>query len=153
MLSIYVDLNERKLGSLRIKCTDAPSGVRKADTVSHYTTLWLGEDGSEVATAQFTHRYGDSVLVLMLKAIWSLLRVKADLLVHPRNRAKCRKCGTVIESTHQHDYVTCKCEAIALDGGLYGGCWRRAGNLDDFVQLRAETGPRKTALWKWLKEH
>ncbi|MDE3022097.1 MAG: hypothetical protein KGI54_09565 [Pseudomonadota bacterium] len=34
-----------------------------------------------------------------------------------RNRAKCRLCGDVIESFHQHDYVRCSCDQIAVDGG------------------------------------
>lgn len=34
-----------------------------------------------------------------------------------RNAARCRKCGDVIESKHRHDFVYCKCGAIAVDGG------------------------------------
>jgi ribosomal protein S27AE len=34
-----------------------------------------------------------------------------------RNIARCSKCGDVIESKHVHDYVSCKCGAIAVDGG------------------------------------
>lgn len=33
------------------------------------------------------------------------------------NRAGCRDCGDVITSTHRHDYVTCKCGKISVDGG------------------------------------
>jgi hypothetical protein len=33
------------------------------------------------------------------------------------NRAGCRSCGDIIESTHRHDYVTCRCGAISVDGG------------------------------------
>lgn len=36
-----------------------------------------------------------------------------------RNRAKCKLCKDIIESFHQHDYVTCKCGEIAIDGGNY----------------------------------
>ena len=36
---------------------------------------------------------------------------------NPRNRAKCKKCQDVIESKHRHDFVTCKCGSISLDGG------------------------------------
>lgn len=35
-----------------------------------------------------------------------------------RNRAKCRLCQSIIESFHRHDYVTCKCGEISVDGGL-----------------------------------
>lgn len=34
-----------------------------------------------------------------------------------RNRAKCKLCNEILESFHQHDYVSCKCEEIAIDGG------------------------------------
>lgn len=34
-----------------------------------------------------------------------------------RNRAKCRQCQDIIESYHRHDYVTCKCGKISIDGG------------------------------------
>jgi hypothetical protein len=35
-----------------------------------------------------------------------------------KNRAKCKLCGDIIESLHVHDYVSCKCGEIAVDGGL-----------------------------------
>ena len=34
-----------------------------------------------------------------------------------KNRAKCKLCQETIESTHHHDYVTCKCGEISIDGG------------------------------------
>lgn len=34
-----------------------------------------------------------------------------------RNRAKCKLCKDVLESFHQHDYVSCKCGEIGIDGG------------------------------------
>lgn len=34
-----------------------------------------------------------------------------------QNRAKCKLCQTIIESMHMHDYVTCKCGEISVDGG------------------------------------
>ena len=36
-----------------------------------------------------------------------------------RNAAKCAKCGTVIESTHRHDFVTHACDGVYffVDGG------------------------------------
>lgn len=36
-----------------------------------------------------------------------------------RNRAKCKKCNSIIESYHQYDYVSCKCEEISISGGNY----------------------------------
>lgn len=34
-----------------------------------------------------------------------------------RNRAKCKLCGSIIESIHRYDYVECKCGEIAIEGG------------------------------------
>lgn len=50
-----------------------------------------------------------------------------------RNAARCRKCGTVIESKHRHDFVWCKCRAIFVDGGL--DYLRAGGNPEDFESL------------------
>lgn len=35
-----------------------------------------------------------------------------------RNRAKCLHCFDVIESEHQHDFCTCSCGNLSVDGGL-----------------------------------
>ena len=34
-----------------------------------------------------------------------------------RNSIKCNHCNDEIESKHRHDFVTCKCGKIAVDGG------------------------------------
>lgn len=34
-----------------------------------------------------------------------------------RNSAKCLKCGDEIESTYTHDFVSCRCGEIFVDGG------------------------------------
>jgi len=49
------------------------------------------------------------------------------------NKAKCRKCGEVVESKHRHDWVACKCEAIYVDGGK--DYIRRGGKLEDIEEL------------------
>lgn len=50
-----------------------------------------------------------------------------------RNRAKCAKCGDIIESKSVHDFVTCGFTAISVDGGreYYGRC----GNVSDTIEL------------------
>ena len=35
-----------------------------------------------------------------------------------KNIAKCLLCGDIIESKHRHDFVTCKCGNLSVDGGL-----------------------------------
>lgn len=32
-------------------------------------------------------------------------------------KIRCLYCSTVIESTKRHDFVTCKCGALSIDGG------------------------------------
>lgn len=46
------------------------------------------------------------------------------------NKAKCKRCGDIIESKSVHDYVHCKCGAIAVDGGE--DYIKRTGNPEDF---------------------
>lgn len=33
------------------------------------------------------------------------------------NKAKCKLCGDIIESTYRHDFKYCKCGEIFVDGG------------------------------------
>ncbi len=49
------------------------------------------------------------------------------------NRARCNKCGDVIESKHRHNFVWCKCGAIAVDGGK--DYLKRVGNFEDIYDL------------------
>ena len=49
------------------------------------------------------------------------------------NRCQCAKCGDIIESKHVHDYVTCKCGAIAVDGGHE--YLRRCGDFHDMIEM------------------
>ena len=34
-----------------------------------------------------------------------------------KNCIKCKHCGDIIESKHRHDFVFCKCQTVAVDGG------------------------------------
>lgn len=49
-----------------------------------------------------------------------------------RNAARCRTCGTVLESTRVHDYVACPC-GNAVDGGLEYA--KRCGRPEDLEEL------------------
>ena len=48
-----------------------------------------------------------------------------------KNRAKCKLCKDVIESFHRHDYVSCSCGEISIDGGQdqYGASARDWANF------------------------
>lgn len=63
-----------------------------------------------------------------------------------RNSAQCRLCNDEIESKHIHDFVSCKCGAISLDGGHDYIC--RIGDPKNFIDTSytvhepsQETGP------------
>ena len=60
-------------------------------------------------------------------------------------RVKCRQCKDVIQSKSVHDFVSCKCRAIYIDGG--GEYTRCGGNPSDFIYLdKKKQKPRE---W-WL---
>ena len=49
------------------------------------------------------------------------------------NKIRCKKCGDIIESKHRHDFVTCKCGAVSVDGGH--DYLKRSGNYEDCEEL------------------
>jgi len=51
-----------------------------------------------------------------------------------KNKAQCKLCKTIIESKHRHDFVTCKCGEIFVDGGFD---YLRSGAKDfiNFIDL------------------
>lgn len=50
-----------------------------------------------------------------------------------QNAAMCMKCEDLIVSKHRHDFVSCKCGAIFVDGGQE--YLRRGGELEQFADL------------------
>lgn len=55
-----------------------------------------------------------------------------------RNSAKCLSCGDEIESKHRHDFVTCSCGNLSVDGGLCylkrcfgGGGWEETSTMEE----------------------
>lgn len=46
-------------------------------------------------------------------------KTKKKWMKKMRNRAKCRLCGDILESFHEHDLVQCRCKEIAITGGNY----------------------------------
>lgn len=52
------------------------------------------------------------------------------------NKAQCSKCGDIIESRYRHEFVSCSCGAIFVDGGtdyLRRGYKKEDG--DCFIEL------------------
>lgn len=66
--------------------------------------------------------------------IWYNLKKKyGDNMAILINKIKCKKCGDIIESETVHDYKSCKCGAVAVDGGH---CYlRRCGYREDWEEL------------------
>ena len=52
-----------------------------------------------------------------------------------RHAIKCKKCLEVIESKDCHDYKSCSCNSVAIDGGIKEGN-RILGNLSDIEDRR-----------------
>lgn len=75
-----------------------------------------------------------------------------------KNKAKCKLCESVIESFHQHDYVSCKCGEISIDGGeAYFRCsakdWNNFLRVDDqgneiAVKVKEDQGQEPPQLTK-----
>lgn len=60
------------------------------------------------------------------------------------NKARCKLCNETIESIHRHDYISCTCGAIAVDGGK--SYLRRAAK--DFDSLEELSEYYTVAEWK-----
>lgn len=55
-----------------------------------------------------------------------------------RNAVKCGKCNDIIESKHRHDFVTCPCGNVSVDGGLDYA--RRVFQTTDWTDLSEYAG-------------
>ena len=53
-----------------------------------------------------------------------------------QNAVTCKKCDDFIVSKHRHDFVTCSCGAISVDGGQ--SYLRRSGDLEQCLDLSWE---------------
>lgn len=51
-----------------------------------------------------------------------------------KNAVQCKKCGDIIESKHTHDYVTCKCGNVSVDGGK-DYCKRSFKEWDSWIDM------------------
>ena len=51
-----------------------------------------------------------------------------------KNAIRCNYCGDIIESTHRHDYKTCSCGRVAVDGG-HDYLRRCFTEIEDFTDL------------------
>lgn len=56
------------------------------------------------------------------------------------NQILCKKCGDTPYSKHRHDFKSCKCGAVSVDGGM--DYLRRVGNFEDWVDLSIQIPDR-----------
>ena len=64
-----------------------------------------------------------------------------------KNAIQCKICGDVIESTHRHDFVMCKCGACAVDGGhdYFRRCFKEEGCFIELSEtIETKSGSKKT---------
>lgn len=56
------------------------------------------------------------------------------------NKAQCRLCGDIIESTYRHDFKSCKCGEISVDGGkdYLKRCFKNYGNIIELSETYEE---------------
>lgn len=50
------------------------------------------------------------------------------------NKAQCKLCNDIIESTSRHDFKRCKCGEISVDGGK-SYMKRSAKNLSNIIEM------------------
>ena len=50
------------------------------------------------------------------------------------NKVLCKKCGDIIESKFRHDFKTCKCYNVSVDGG-YDYLKRGFEEEDSYIEL------------------
>ena len=64
-----------------------------------------------------------------------------------RNSVKCLDCHEEIESRNRHDFVTCNCGAISVDGGR--DYLKRSGRLGNYVDTSlSHEEPREKYEWE-----
>lgn len=73
------------------------------------------------------------VLNYVTKSSTKEQRAKFDIGHIYINALVCLKCKDYIRSTNKHNYVPCKCGAVAVDGGSW--YLKRVGRPDDYVDV------------------
>ena len=57
-----------------------------------------------------------------------------------RNAIRCKNCGNVIESTYRHEFVTCSCGKVSVDGG-HDYLRRCSETPDGYIELCETAAP------------
>ena len=105
-VTMEIKIGERVLSTLSLRRLPS-KGPIAADTELGYR-IELTEPGGEVyALDDHRHVYGRGVLPLISEALASLVGENEELGRYPRfrNRARCRRCGDLIESVLKRLYL------------------------------------------------
>ena len=57
------------------------------------------------------------------------------------NKAQCNECGDIIESKNRHDFVTCSCKSLSVDGGksYRKRCFKSFSNWTELSEFYEES--------------
>lgn len=71
-----------------------------------------------------------------------------------KNMIRCKKCGDIIESRHRHDFVTCSCGEVSVDGGhdYLRRCFNEHDSYEDLSQQKEITKEEYQKLLEEYKE-
>lgn len=61
-----------------------------------------------------------------------------------RNAARCLSCGDTLESKHRHDFRTCQCGRLSVDGGLDYARRLIDGPYEELSEMEEETAEGAT---------
>ena len=55
-----------------------------------------------------------------------------------KNQVKCNHCGDIIESKYLHDFKTCSCGCVSVDGGhdYLRRCFKAEGDYEELSILK-----------------
>lgn len=72
------------------------------------------------------------IVLLTFTKDYSIINMEGFIMIKS-NKIRCRHCGDIIESRAVHDFVSCSCGRVAVDGGH--DYLRRCGAKSDFDDL------------------
>jgi hypothetical protein len=68
-----------------------------------------------------------------------------------KNAAKCLSCGDVLESKYRHDFMTCSCGCVSVDGGM--DYIKRCGSFNNIEELTESRRFSETELNSYIDEY
>ena len=103
--------------------------------------------GDSIDTKQPSNKYSEG-----WDAIWGKKEPEnASKSIILSNVIQCKYCKDIIESKHTHDFVTCKCGKVSVDGGL--DYLRRIGNYSAYNDLSEVTTEEDNDWFQQVREH